>query len=230
MKRMLVMMVVMALLAVSAGATTLPLVNPSFESPSTTTWTAYGQGPGGSLDWPSTGWTTYEWWCWGGVAATTAAVDGTQIGYMAYNGGGNTGGYTHCGVGQGIGTAIAGQTYTFSMYVGYDVTQDAGSTGEGQGDGLAADLNIAIDGQEVISLILSKAAGTLSGVLTLNTVSYTATAADAGKVLSVRLHGDNLAAAKNNQLFFDAASANVVPEPATMILLGLGGLLLSRRK
>jgi hypothetical protein len=117
-----------------------------------------------------------------------------------------------------------GDTYTLTANVGRRVDHDDLGIG-------AADWRISIyreDGVELSFLNGSTVVGQ-GGLLLPQTLSYTATAADAGFDIQVRLTNRN--AAGFNAVNFDQVSLVAVPEPSmSLILILTCGMLLARRK
>jgi len=66
-----------------------------------------------------------------------------------------------------------------------------------------------------------------NGTVYSKTVSVTSTAGD--KFDNVRIGGPSNVSSTGTSIF-DNVKVSVVPEPASMLLLGLGGLLLRRRR
>jgi hypothetical protein len=124
-------------------------------------------------------------------------------------------GYT--GIMQDTGVQVlAGQTYTFTVnerkftsdpYGSNYIQMWAGNPFGGGGTEIGTDFSF----------------GNLTDTYQSFTVSGVATAAQAGKNFFVRIRHEG------GFVMVDDVSATVTPEPATMILLGLGGLLLRRR-
>lgn len=206
MKKYIVVMIVLAVSAVSTAAVTVD--NSGFEdagiaaggySYSYTPWESLNEG-GGYTPWLSNGYYSPE------MGTTIMYTTGDNV-YQALT-----------------DTFVAGTVYQFSMRVGL-----------GQ-DGTSDDWTLYFyDADAAISVIddlTGAILGSASGVLpatpdgttgTVKTVTYTATAADDGKAIGIGFVGDYYTQ-------FDDAAVSIVPEPATMALLGLGSLILARRK
>jgi hypothetical protein len=121
---------------------------------------------------------------------------------------------------QTTGYAVsAGDVFTLTIAVGHAPGYGAGTT---YGMGLCLD-----DPNSIVSSTSGAVAGIAEGTWQDVTVTYTATAADAGKYIGVRFSADSVCA------LFDYVRLDVTPapEPTTMSLVGLGGIgLLLRRK
>ena len=105
-------------------------------------------------------------------------------------------------------TFVENETYTLSVWVGQPW------------EGYASGWELSFTGEDhTVDLI--KKIGEAGLAWEQISLDYTATAADAGKKIGIKMWS-------NEEVAFD--DVTLVPEPATMLLLGLGGLALLRRK
>ena len=205
MRMLVILMIVVALSATGTAAITVG--NPGFEDVSI--------APGGY---------SYEYTPWVSFNEGGGYTPWLSNGYYSPEMGTNIMYTTHDNVYQVLTeTFVEGVTYQFSMRIG--LGHNGASNGEAwtlyffDGD---ATLNSVAD---LTAAILGSASGvaTDSTAGTVFSVAYTATAADAGKKIGIGFDGDYYTQ-------FDDAAVSIVPEPATMVLLGLGSLVLARRR
>ncbi len=140
----------------------------------------------------------------GAVApGTNEAVDGTQFVAFNANQGAGTGMLS-----QDLATVI-GQEYTVQFSI-------AGAFSSGQ-------QSVTVDAGGINSLTQ----GATDGAWTTHSFNFVATGTTTALTIS-----DNLGAGSSidNDLLVDAVSVNEVPEPGSLALLGLGGLLVARRR
>lgn len=154
-----------------SATTVIPIANASFENPAHDP----GVNTGGIPSWVTAG-DTGTWYPTGLITAT----DGNQVAYLDPQWGWNA-------IAQQVGTWIAGQTYTFAVDLG--VRSDVATYG-------AVYLHVS-DGVTDLATSISPAFYPWGSMHTA-TVSYTATAADAGKPLVV-----SLVASGSNQIDID---------------------------
>lgn len=212
----------------SASATPITVLNNSFEdqgNPAPGGLNAVGQVNGAISDWNSFG-STFRFYpedagatAWNGldvlvISGQGDALGGTQQGIG--NGAGGSGLYQDLGV-----NYEEGKEYTFTLWVGgsYESpggTQTIGFTTAGGASDLSGSL---LDSNSV-------AFPSAGPNWVQNSVTYTATALDDGQEIRIIL-GTTTA---NGTQTFDLAEVDVVPEPSSLALLGLGGLLIARRR
>lgn len=211
MKKLAVLFIV-AVLAVGIQAGNVPLINGGFEEP-VVEW-EYADGT------PPPGWTLTQGQFWGGVDNNGWQTEGLQVGWMQTNNN-LVDGYTSQTLQQLTSyAAVEGKQYILS----YDVTCRWGWAPLKELTG-----SILLDGVAVSSFTANYVpAG--EGWITYSTPAFTATAADAGKLLGVQFYTDNLDNEWYSWTYFDNIQLTEVPEPATMIILGIGAALLRRRK
>ena len=116
-------------------------------------------------------------------------------------------------------TYVEGVEYTFSLWVGGSYESPGGTNTIGFAT-TAEDLN----GPLLASNSVAFPAAGPNWVQ--NSVSYTATAADAGQNIRIILGTTDA----NGSQTFDLTEVDAVPEPSSLALLALGGLLAARRR
>jgi len=187
-------------LEASAGAALITVPDASFE--------AHVLAEGGYVDIADAGytgawechsvdsWVDYGYWRANGYPADLYAHSGNNKAY-AYED----------SIYQILGeTFVEGLTYTLSVWVGQPWA------------GYASGWSLYFTGEDHTNNLIAT-----SGQAPLNwqqvSLAYTATAADAGKKIGIKMWS-------NDEVSFDDVTLDAVPEPATMALLGLGGLSL----
>lgn len=222
MKKFVVLFIV-AVCAVGIQAANIPLVNGGFEEPWADYWyTAVEAGVGIEV---VPGWTVSQGIAYGGVTYADYATEGYQTFWIQTNNGIHDMPYdlgnTQQAVRQITGSsAVEGKEYTLN----FDYT---GAYGWANLKELSA--RILIDGVAVSSI---EAYDIPAGVGWFNySTSYLATAADAGKTLGVEFYFDNLNnPAWHSQNIIDNVQLTEVPEPATLVILSIGGIALFRKR
>jgi hypothetical protein len=187
-----------------AAQTTIAIANSGFESPSPSTFPDYTIG--------ATGWTsinplinagTFS----PGIAGTTpAAIDGSQVGY--------TDGFG--GLQQVLtDTFLAGQTYTFSVFIGFRSDEANSASGTG-----AITLGYFTSG--TFTTLSTQATTASRGQFNFVTGTFQPTGAALGQPIALRLTSTD-----SFQSIFDQAqmSYSAIPEPAAYgVALGAGVL------
>ena len=164
-----------------------------------------------------------------GIEAIGAGLGAYEGSYYAYLKGPNPWSAADGPVWQLSGhTIAAGESYTLSFQAGADYIVDwqvPGGTGQLDGSLYYDDAGtrVILNTVTVTGLTNGYQGGTwLSGSLTISADDY---AASIGKNIGVQFQNTY-----NGWAGLDAVSLNVVPEPATLAILGLGGVLLRRKK
>jgi len=219
-------------LSASAGAAPVPIDNPGFENPVLTDddWSY-------SMDDQGWGYFDNDGYI-GSWNITTAdfpgeAPEGQNVGWA--EGEGYHGGFAQVLTDAGA-KLKAGWTYTLTVEVGNGLTTDpfggyqvqllAGGTPHTPGDG--TNYTGAVTGGTLLAEddnLLTIAAGTFE----TSTVTYTYDPAHSdllGEPLQIRL----LAYTESDEVEFDDVRLDAIPEPATLALLGLGALMLKRKR
>lgn len=193
-----------------ASAALLPITNASFEADPMYTWSA-------------TGWTKPSWWTQvlvegdGFIVPHTAPADGNL----------------HVDLGPGaalisndtfiLTTGDVGSLVTLTVAIGNRAVLASVAPSD-------ATIAIQLDGADVAGAALSTYPAD-GGWLDL-TATYTVTAADVGKALGVKIADVGSGYFDNNRIEADNVRLDLsaVPEPASLGLLSLSGLLLMRRR
>lgn len=203
------MLAVVAMLAITAGADVITVNNHSFEDPTL--------GDGG---WSAsiTGWNR------GGQAGTLnptsanideSTVDGDNVVYQ------NGGGWMCQDTGVNF---VEGNIYTLTVAVARCLT-DAGF--------VSWDITLCKTDWTIAASLVGEidVGDPENGALTDKVLEYTATADFAGSEIRILLRPDENNPPDTGQLHLDNVRLEFVPEPATIVLLGIGGIgVLIRRK
>jgi hypothetical protein len=204
MNRTVLTVVAVALFALSAsaGAALINVPDPSFEIPvlayggykDIASSTYYGPWECVSGD----AWVDYGYWRANGYPEDLYARSGNNKAYGYED-------YIYQILDE---TFVEGVTYTLSVWAGQPWTDEARGWR----------LYFTTEEPAVELAVASAEAGLTWAEISL---TYTATAADAGKKIGIKMYGDE-------SVSFDDVS--LVPEPATLGLLGLGALMLRRKR
>ncbi|UCG47626.1 MAG: PEP-CTERM sorting domain-containing protein [Phycisphaerales bacterium] len=220
-------------LSASAGAAPVPIDNPGFEDPVLAdgdwSWSMDDQG------WGYFGNDGYQ----GSWNVTTAefpgeAAEGQNVGWA--EGEGYLGGFAQV-LTDPDARLKAGMTYTLTVEVGYALSTDpfggymvqllAGGTPHTPGTG--GDYTGAVTGGTLLAEddnLLTIAQGTFE----TSTVTYTYNPALHSGLLGEPLQIRLIAYAASDEVEFDDVRLDAIPEPATLALLGLGALMLRRKR
>lgn len=219
----LAMFMAVAVCAVGVQADIIPLVNGGFEEPWTEYWyMTVDTGVGGEV---APGWTVSQGAAFGGVAYADWATEGYQAFWIQTNNGLHDMpydlGYTQQAVRQVTG-ALASEGLEYNLSFDY-----TGGWGWANLKELSA--RILIDGVVVSSV---EAYDITAGVGWFSySTSYIATAADAGKAIGVEFYFNNAGnEAWHSTSYIDNVTLTAVPEPASLVMLGLGALTLLRKR
>jgi hypothetical protein len=208
-KKILLVCSVVMFSSLPSQAVVLPLVNGGFETPVT---------PDGTYTEGATipdGWTVSQGNFWGGVQNPGYQTpDGEQNLWARLNN--YSSGYESFTIYQNsTAAAVAGELYNVNFYVAD--TWLAGTT---------VTARLLIDNAAVSFVTV----GTTDSFTGYATPDYLATAADAGKLLGVEIYATALGGPNDANFFLDAVSLNQVPDPATLLLFGVGGLMVIKNK
>ncbi|MFK7790381.1 MAG: PEP-CTERM sorting domain-containing protein [Phycisphaeraceae bacterium] len=216
-----------ALLASSAAAAPITVDNFSFETPDVTNDQQQGLPSG----WTATGTNNINAAMRvrdTGPLASLPVPEGNQWGQLQYTNG-TIGTGNNIVLSQDTGEVIQeGFTYTLTVAIGEQNNQFTGENIariflSGSAGGLASPFAIEDD--------IDPGATSTTSVWADFTTSFTATAAQAGQTLVIGLgSGTNFNSGTSNVGIDNVRLDAVVPEPGSLALLGLGGLLIARRR
>lgn len=192
----------LAFAASANAATTIPLVNGSFEAPAMGGW-AWGTAP--------SSW-TYNY---GPLGLSPAARTGIQSVWNYVNSG-----WFQISQNSAYTVAEAGEVLTAGVYIQITNLDSGQST---------VNLKLLLDGATAVQ---TQPAYFANQTWTLLTTQYTTVAADIGKTVGMAFGGDGgFGASGGSYTYFDDVSLTTsIPEPSAAVLGGLGMLALLRRR